>query len=303
MRKTILILTIIAFLFVVGCTDSGSTTSANPPTFYGGSQGIIAEFGQMGMEMDGTETVWVGTEFPVEVTVKNKGEENIDVQDLSITIQGIDTDLFNMGNSLQQNTIVLEKISELNDRGGEETIPFGTASLNEISSLFYDADFFASVVYQYKTQAAVPKVCFKEDYQDESVCELDEIKQVYSSGAPIVVTSATQKPSGTKRIAVQFEVENVGGGDVTTVEGDFSNLYDKINFALTEGSTEDIPFVCTSAANVDTARFDSNGLTTIICKSAELPEGTLYTKQLTLELSYKYKNLIQRTVRIRNEPN
>lgn len=303
MRKIILVLMVVAFMFVAGCNQGGdSTKTTETPTFYGGTQGVVAEFEQMGMEVDGIETVWVGTDFPVEVIVKNKGEENIDAQDLTVTIQGVDTTLFNIDNPVQQNTVVLDKVSELNDKGGEETLSFGNAKLNEISSLFYDANFFASVVYKYKTYAAVPKVCFKANYQDDSVCELEGDKKVYSSGAPIVVTSVTQKPSGTKRIAIEFDIENVGGGDVTTPNGEFNSLYNQLNFNLTEGQS-DITFTCTSAANPTTARFDQDEKTKVICKSSELPEGTLYTKQLTLELSYKYKDLISRTVRIKNEPN
>jgi len=75
-----------------------------------------------------------------------------------------------------------------------------------------------------------------------------------------------------------------------------------LKFELTEGEGNGIEFTCSSAGNPEIARFN-DGKTSVTCRSNELADGTLFTKQVTLELSYKYKDLIQRTVRIRNEPN
>jgi hypothetical protein len=126
-------------------------------------------------------------------------------------------------------------------------------------------------------------------------------KQVFSSGAPIQVKTVTEEQSGSKRIAITFDVENVGGGDVTVPGQEFSNLYDKMQFRIVEGGDGAVKFECESAGNPSIARFDSDGTAKIRCRSSELPEGTLYTKSVTLELAYTYKDVIQQTVRVRNE--
>lgn len=302
MKKIVIILTLIMMLAFAGCANNGGDSDTNPPSFYGGSQGVIAEFEQMGLIDGGLETVWVNTDFPIYVTIKNKGEEIIEPNDLSVTIQGVDTELFNIGTPILTNQQRLEKVSELNQQGGEETINFGEAKLEQITGLFYDATFFASIIYKYKTFVNVPDVCFKYNYQDDSVCNLQGNKKVFSSGAPIIVNKVTQEPSGSRRIALTFEVENVGGGSVAPYNDEFNNLYNRLNFELTDGESTGITFDCTSAANPETATFNDKK-TKIVCRSSELPEDTLFTRQVTLELSYQYKNLIDRKVRVRNEPN
>lgn len=298
-KKSLLILSIIAVLVLAGCNNNSGDTPTSS-TFHGGTSGIISSFEPMGMEENGVQTVWVAKDFPVEVTVKNKGEETISPGRLKVTLQGVDTALFHIPNSVMTNVRELEKISETNEIGGEETIDFGDARLDSITGLFYDANFFATVEYDYKTYAAVPQVCFKYNYQDTSLCELTGAKTVFSSGAPVQVKTVTQDSGGSRKIALLFEVENVGGGHVAPPGQPFSNLYDKLQFQIAEGSTGDITFECESAGDPSIARFN-DGKATIRCRSSELPDGTLYTKQVTLELSYVYKSILQQTVRIRNE--
>ena len=53
---------------------------------------------------------------------------------------------------------------------------------------------------------------------------------------------------------------------------------------------------------INEGRFDSAGKMTIVCKlKAAMDENTLYTKELDLTLNYKYRELIQREIRIREQ--
>lgn len=299
--KIFIVLSIIAMFALTGCTNNNNNGGGEmPPVFYGGTQGLVASFEQMGMAENDMEIVWVGKDFPVEVTLKNKGEENIAAGDAVVKIQGIDTNMFNIDNPVLSTTTDIEKVSEYNTYGGEETVDFGNARLDSVTGLFYDANFFASVEYEYKTHIAVPQVCFKSDYQSDELCNLNEAKQSFSSGAPIIATSVTQEPSGSKRLALIFNIENVGGGDVTPPGEEFSSLHNKFRFELVDGSSSDITWECTSSGDSEIGRFN-DGIAKVRCRSSELPEGTLYTKQVTLQLAYRYRDVIQRTVRIRNE--
>ena len=302
MKKTILILTLIALVFVMGCSTNNTKNQPTVEnTFMGGSQGVIASFNTMGTDMNGMDTVWNGTNFDVSVEVKNKGEYTIPKGDLKVTIQGVDTNLFHLLNPEKTNSVDLEKISQYNKMGGDEIIDFGNARLDSIVGNSYTANFFASVVYKYQTVITVPNVCFKENYQDQSICNIEGQKEAYASGAPITLTQVTEEPSGKGIIMVKFDVENVGGGQVTLPNSTFNSNYDQLNFKLVNRNDNKITFTCTSSGSPTSLRFGSDKKGTIICKSSRMPVGTLYTKQLTMELDYKYKQLIQKTVQIKNQ--
>lgn len=298
--KRLIIISVLALMVLAGCQSEQQDSKMKPPVYYGGTQGLISTFEPMGMKEDNIQTVWEGKDFPVEVTVKNKGEQDIEEGDLTVKIHGVDTEMFGIDPDTKQNTKLLEGVSEYNKQGGRETIEFPDASLDPVSGLTHEANFFATIEYNYKTHVAIPNVCFKKNYQDERVCELEGSKNVYASGAPITVKKVEQEPSGSNRISLKIYVENAGGGDVTLPGQDFSYMHDKLKFEMTEGN-ENIEFECTSSGDESQARLNE-GKATIRCRSGEIQKEEPYTKQVTLELSYKYKDIIQQNVVVRSNP-
>ena len=101
------------------------------------------------------------------------------------------------------------------------------------------------------------------------------------------------------KIAVELVVENVGGGDVTfQSESEFDRRYNK--FQITNYDTA--KWECRSSGRLDEGRFDNAGRATIICKIKEpMAADTLYTEDLSMTLEYKYKYLIQESVRVKKE--
>jgi len=286
-------------IILVGCQGGTSDTPSKSP-YIGGNQGVVASFEPMGIVEDGINTVWTGETFPVQVTVKNKGEVDIAsdlvANHLTVSLKGVDISLFGIEATAATkfNTAVLEGLSEFNKLGGEETLQFkNDAKVTALKTPYYDADFYANVDYDYKTYAAVPKVCFKQDQRDETICDISGTKTVYSSGAPIKVTSVREDPAGSNTIALTFDVENVGGGRVTKIGEDFNPRYDKTNFSFS-----DADWTCTSAGSSTEARL-VDGKTQIRCKSTALPADTLYTKQVILTLNYKYRTVIQQALRVK----
>ena len=83
----------------------------------------------------GASSIFEGEEFPVTVTIVNKGEEDIDPGDLTIKLKGINIDApgnpgeFSGINKSLDNKRLIEKVSEYNEAGGEEIIQFGDAKL------------------------------------------------------------------------------------------------------------------------------------------------------------------------------
>lgn len=306
MNKKWFVLMLIMVIVLAGCSGKKDVTPATKESspYIGGTKGLVAEFLDMGIYNDGSKMneIFEGESFPIEIILRNKGEEDLQPGDVTIKIKGISLDDFSgiVTNGLLQNADMIEKVSDVNELGGEETLDFTPETedakyLIELAGSSYDVDVFAEVVYNYKTHSSVPKVCFKEDFTDQSICEVDEIKQAFSSAAPIQVTGAEEKRAGTGKIAVEFKIENVGGGDVSAPDEDFNSRYDQLAFE----SSDPVVWECKSGGRVNSARLDNEGKAIVLCKLKEpMEEGTLYTKQLDLTLSYQYKELIQEAVRV-----
>ena len=139
----------------------------------------------------------------------------------------------------------------------------------------------------------VPEVCLKEDLTDDRVCTIDGAKTYFVSGAPITITSVEESTAGKGIMALKIKVSNVGSGKVTKPGDDFG-VQERVAYAI-----DDINWECKQGGKLGEARL-INGEAEIICKLKEaLPEGTLATKQLGLTISYKYRDIIQETLRIK----
>jgi len=303
----LIIFSIILLFITAGCKEEKKDNSFVSP-FIGGNKGLIAEFEEMGFfnEKSGMEEIFEGEAFPIEVVLKNKGEHTNTAGMATVTLLGININDFTgiVSNGVLQNIAEIEKISEFNKEGGEIILDFTSGNEDAkykipLVGLSYDISVFANVVYEYKTYAAVPKVCFKGNLNDPSVCEVEEIKDVFSSGAPIQVQSAEEKRAGTGRVSVEFKIENVGTGKVTKPGANFDPRYDQLSYTVSDANNWD----CRSSGRSNEARLDENGKATIICKwdGTPLTNNDLYTKQLDLTLFYKYKELVHKQLRIKKQ--
>jgi hypothetical protein len=298
MRKLILVLMLITALFLVGCEEEEKAPVAS--VFIGGSQGIVALFEPFGVQEDGIYTIYDTEGFPIELNIKNKGEEDIAAGDLIVRLKGINlADFEGIPSEMKSNAKVIEKVSEFNVEGGEEIIdftPLTDAEYKHSVTGFYQPDIFATIEYKYKTRALVPKVCFKEDLNDPSVCTVKEEKDVFVSGAPVTVQSVKEDVAGRGVMVLTFEIENAGGGKVTQVGEKFDPRYGRLTFSM---KTDPHLWECRSAGRENEARL-IDGKETVTCRLREaLAPDTLYTKQMELELSYLYQSVIQESIKIK----
>jgi hypothetical protein len=295
--KTILMITFTLFI-VTAC--SGEEKVEFKGAFLGGTQGVTVDFEPFGVEEDGIFTIFDTESFPIEVTLRNKGEYEIETSDITVKLLGPAPEEFEgIASRELKNSGIIDKISELIPEGGEETLTFATDALykSEVQGLA-DRDWLANLEYKYKTSVIVPEVCLKEDLADKRVCEVKEDKKFFVSGAPIIVSQVTQSTAGKGIMALTFKVTDVGGGDKVTKVGEEFSTTNKIGFSL-----DDSAWVCSAAGKVDEARL-RNGEATILCKLKEpLQEDDLFTKQVTLTLEYLYRNVVRETVRIKESSN
>ena len=312
MRKYIIPMLVLLVLILItgqGCQVGGDKVTVPKSPYVGGSQGIESNFEEMGIVENGIATIWWDQDagrsesFPLQVTVKNRGEADVAAGDLMVTLKGLLLTDFSgwapgAEDGILVNQNVVEKVSDVNPDGGEETVNFGDDLVYTIliTGSFYDVNFFGEVVYQYKTFVAVPKTCFNGDPSNTEICKVDEVKDVFSSGAPIQVKRAEERPAGKGIIVLEFQVENVGGGHSTKPNQDFDTRFDQLAYTV-----DNDQFSCASGGREGEAKLVDDKAT-IICKlkpDFRIPEDTVYTKQVSLTLLYKYKDIIHEQLRIK----
>ncbi|MEK6809025.1 MAG: hypothetical protein AABY14_05030, partial [Nanoarchaeota archaeon] len=248
------------------------------------------------------EEIFQDETFSLEVDITNKGEADIEVNNLKVKLSGIEPNSFDpVIPADKSNTGKLEAVSEFNKQGGKETLSFGTSKYkSQLTANSIDLSFFAKIEYLYKTSVSVPKVCFKGDLNDKSLCTVDETKQVFSSAAPIQVKTAIERSAGSGIVSVELDVQNLGSGKVTTPDKDFDYRFDQLAFTVNPTDKWD----CKAGGKVDEARLDSTGKATISCRlkaEKKLQKSDLYEQELGLTLNYKYRDIINKPLRVKKQ--
>lgn len=297
MKKIALTILMLAILFVAACTSDGASQAATSggDAYIGGTQGITAVFESFGVEEDGVFAVFEDESFPIEATIRNKGEYEIQPGDITVKLLGPSDEEFDSLDSRElDNQDILEVTSELVPEGGEETLSFASDALyTQDVDGFIERVWFANIEYYYETYGIVPEVCLKEDLKDDRVCNIKEAKTISVSGAPITIRSVEESTAGKGVMALRFEIEDVAGGRVAIPGEDFETS-DKLLFELDDSDWE-----CKSGGKVNQARLTTDKAT-IVCKLLEpLQEDHLSTKQVKLTLKYEYRDIIQESLRIK----
>lgn len=298
MKRVVIGLGFLLLLTVAACAPDEAP--AVESVFRGGTQGIGAQFEPFGVQEGGVFTIFDTETFPIEVTLKNKGEEDVAAGNAVVTLRGINlNDFGGIAAGSLMNTQTIQKVSEFNVEGGEQLVDFtpgeGARYKFRVTG-FYQPDIFATIDYKYKTYVIVPQVCFKEDLRDTSVCTVQEAKTFFVSGAPVTVTKVEEDVAGRGVVVLLMTIENVGGGKVTLQNADFDARFGQVGFKL---ETEPEKWECRSGGRENEARL-VDGKAVITCKLKQpLPEDTLFTKQIELTLEYKYQTLIQQTIKIK----
>ena len=292
MKKIILLVLLSAMLLLVGCGETEQQVTTG--VFVGGTQGITVQFEPFGVEEDGTYSIYDEETFPIEITLNNKGEYELQKGDVSVELKGPSLDFSGIPALTKTNEGIVDMVSELIPTGGEETITFSTdAKYSQTVNNFIDREWFANFEYKYKTYLIIPEVCLKEDLKDDRVCEVEGTKTFFVSGAPISISAVEESTAGKGVMALKITVNNVGGGEVTKLGEDFG-VQEKIAYSI--DSTE---WECKQGGKLNEARL-IDGTASIICKLKNaLPEGTLATKQIQLTFDYKYRDIIQEKLRIK----
>ena len=286
-------LLVVSMLLLTSCTKKEIAPTST--VFMGGTRGVVLEFEPFGVEENNIYTIFDTETFPLEVTLRNKGEYEIKPGDVSVSLLGPSQKEFTGIASWElKNKDTLDKISELIIQGGEETITFATDAkyAGEVVGL-QERTWFSNLDYNYETYLLIPEVCLKEDLTDTRVCEVAEFKNFHVSGAPVSVKSVEQSTAGKGIMALKIKIYNAGSGKVAKQGQEFGTR-EELTYTI-----DDADWECKSGGKVDEARLIT-GEAEILCKLKEpLAKDTLATQQIKLTLQYKYRDLIQEKLAIK----
>tara|TARA_Y100000310_G_scaffold292320_1_gene320977 strand:- start:564 stop:1430 length:867 start_codon:yes stop_codon:yes gene_type:complete len=284
-------------MFLIAACGTPQTVEVGDQKYLGGNDGVIVSFEPIGVEEDGVETIYDDEIIRLEVVLKNKGEHEVAADTVDLKLLGPAQALFEDVAAWEiSNAGVIDSVSEFNTEGGEEIVTFSTDGryVNPITG-FTDLQWFVNYAYDYRTEAIVSDVCFKEDLTDTRVCTVEEIKNIEVSGAPIQVTSVEEDTAGRAVPVLVFEISNVAGGDVTLQGEEFNNRFGTVAYSIDEADR----WECKSGGRINEARL-IDGKATIRCKLKEaLPGGELSTKEVKFTLDYAYQDIVQQTLRVK----
>ena len=307
MKKTtaFIFISLLIFMFLLaGCKAKNQQPIVS--IFHGGMEGVTATFEPLGLKEEGVFTIYDTEKFPLEVVLKNKGEEVVPAGKAKLHLIGPSQSDFD---GIPQWTIAnkgdIDKISEFNPDGGEEVVSFtpsasGLAKYKQKVTGYVDLNWNVEYAYDYKTHLVVQDVCFKGDIADPKVCQVKETKPFAVSGAPITITGVEQDTAGKGVVLLKITVENKGKGDATVIGQEFDHRFSQVAYTIDEPSK----WECKSGGRENQARLvagpEGASSAQIHCRlKTPLKEDELYVKTVGLTLQYGYKELAQEKLRVK----
>jgi len=304
MKKTLVALVLVLSILLAGCNSGNDNNSgANSGVFIGGTEGLKAVFEPIGVLEDGVFTIYDTEDFPLEILLTNKGEEPVPAGKVTLRLLGpAQGDFQNIPQWTVNNKEAIEKVSEFDPQGGEEIVSFTPSVLAKYTqpvTSFTDINWNVEYAYDYKTHVIINDVCFKEDLSDNKICEVQQSKTFALSGAPIAITAVEEDAAGKGIIVLRIKLQNVGTGDSTLLGEDFDARFEQVGYEIDEPER----WECKSGGRENVARFVDNQAE-VVCKLKQpLQEGDLFTKVVTFTAKYKYRELAQEKLRIKESVN
>ena len=221
MKKIVIIMMIGALLFLAACEPDEGTSREGTTPFIGGTRGLEVSY----IEAFPPNRVLDRGEEPFDVIVElhNRGEADIDADDVLVTLSGFSPRLFGKDASdLQRNAPEDIEGNEMNPDGSIiDSLPVEVEFENFVFTEGVQGNqqhpFRAEVCYKYYTNA-VTSLCVKNDFrrdsEDADICSVSSRRNVFNSGAPVQITNVQQQPGSSDSTRFTFTIENRDRGDV-----------------------------------------------------------------------------------------
>lgn len=284
--KNILLLMLI--IFIISCT-----AKKTQDIFLETTDGMTIEFAEL------KSTVYDGGKDPFDIVIKLENKGEMDVNEVSLSIEGIKPQEFNkleeeFSKKIKQNIKRATKDKEDNNVFAP---PFFMTikELNHITPIEGDALTFpitAKICYPYETRATT-NICVRKNLltQDEGICYIEEEKTTRNTGGPVQVENFKEMQRGDKAIGFSFAISHKGTGSVYDKENMCGNeknkgrVYVNVETGL-KGLT------CTGlqsqGKNAEGYITLLNNYKEISC-TQEIPKRKDYEKDVKITTEYKYE--------------
>jgi hypothetical protein len=311
MRKTyIFSIFALLVLFLASCTTEQQQVVTIQP-FIGGNDALIISFDQLRKE------VFDGGNDPFDVIIKiqNKGETDISKSKARVKLSGVKPQEF--GRS--ENDFIKIPESDIESRkkdatgGVIETSPHFVSfkDLNHATAIQGNELAFplrADVCYLYATKV-VSKLCVRNDLLSTTaggVCNVNEAKPVFNSGAPLQVTNVQQSAVGKDKLRISFEIKKPGSGEIYRKESngceltrDKNKVHVRVDAGMEGLSCTGFDVRSGKGVEGDVTLYDG---TKIITCDQQINQKGDYETELKIDLSYDHLQSATEEIKVRHAP-
>jgi hypothetical protein len=307
MEKRILITLLVLSMFMFGCEKDISTTATITP-FIGGTDGVILSF----VENAPPAEVYDGGDYEFSVTTKltNKGEFYVPKGKVFVEITGVQPQEFDrttaqMSKSPDEDLIEVRK----EDSTVLESPPvfvefpgFNHKAFIQSAALTYPIR--AKACYNYGTTSNA-LLCIRKNPlnpEEGGICEVNEDKTVYNSGAPVQVTSFKESARAKDKVGFVFTIEHKGTGKVFEIgnkcDETTTRFNDKVHVKIDSGMSG---LVCSGLAGGDTEGdvILYGGSKPISCTQTIKDSGD-YMVPATIEITYDYASIVETSLTVKH---
>lgn len=311
MKRGLIIVLLIGLIFLSGIKGC-EKKEVSREGYLGGIEGLDISFA----EGEPPEKVLDANTDPFTITLllKNKGESDISEKGIVVTLTGINKDAFQISDLTKRNDDAITKSGLEQGKtvtGGQDEITYDAEYRDDLPTDFIQT-IGANVCYRYTT-GALAKVCLRKEAsaraRDNDVCVIYEDKDVSNSGAPMQVMTLSERPAGTNKARVIFEIENKGLG-VPYTKDTFSG-----GACLESGNRDNEKRVNVKVTSDDDVSINCNkldgrsegvlrlveGKVILSCDidTSRLQEST-FISPLEITLDYFYKDFVSQEITIEN---
>lgn len=307
MKKAILISILVMTLFLAGCDEEITTLPTIAP-FIGGTEGVTIEF----LDNAPPTEVFDGgdNEFSVTVKLENKGEFYVPNDKIFVEITGVQPQEFDrvagdMIESPEEDLIDVRKEGSTVIDSPPVFVEFqGFNHKDFLPSSALTFPIRAEVCFMYGTTANALLCIRKNPLNPEigGICEINEDKPVYNSGAPVQVTSFQESARAKNKVGFIFTVEHQGIGKVfeqgENCDETTTRFNDKVHVKVHTGMNG---LTCSGLAGGDTEGdvVLYGGSKPISC-TQEIDSPGDYTVPVTVEITYDYEEIVETSITVKH---
>jgi len=287
MKSGIIVLMIVSLLVLSGAAGCQNTTTAADTTI-----GLEMAFSANAPPVSSI----VDKEFPIYIEVINKGGEYINKDGAKFYLEGIGKNLDNVKASLS-NDKTLSKESVFPDKLVFSEKAKFTFPLQNMFVL----PLVLTSCYTYSTRAQ-GTICIAGS-NESKVCSLKDAKTVSNTAGPVQISDISEEIVGNK-IILSFDILNKGKGQIYLANTNCDKLMAQ---DLAESMKQGKINIKISTSDGITCKLQSDA-GQILALEGMVPVGKVtcekaisdneYSSVLTVELRYKYKDLISQSINI-----